>query len=106
MYLGKVCEVAQPDVLYASPAHPYTKILLASIPEPDPLRPITDERISGELPSPMAPPSGCRFRTRCPKAQDVCAHNEPEVRQIAPGHFVACHFPNETAVTLDGNGSH
>ena len=106
MYLGKVCEVAQPDVLYASPAHPYTKILLASIPEPDPLRPITDERISGELPSPMAPPTGCRFRTRCPKAQDVCAQTEPEVRQIAPGHFVACHFPNEAAVTLTGNGSH
>ena len=106
MYLGKICEVAQPDVLYANPAHPYTKILLASIPEPDPLRPITDERISGELPSPMAPPSGCRFRTRCPKAQDVCAHTEPEIRELAPGHFVACHFPNETAVTLAGNGSH
>src|SRR6266581_2416085 len=62
MYLGKICEVAEPDTLYASPAHPYTQILLASIPEPDPLRPITDDRISGELPSPMAPPSGCRFR--------------------------------------------
>jgi peptide/nickel transport system ATP-binding protein len=106
MYLGKICEVAQPDVLYANPAHPYTKILLASIPEPDPLRPITDEHITGELPSPMAPPSGCRFRTRCPKVQDVCAHTEPEVREISPGHFVACHFPNETAVTLAGNGSH
>jgi peptide/nickel transport system ATP-binding protein len=105
MYLGKVCEVAQPDTLYASPAHPYTKILLASIPEPDPLRPITDERISGELPSPMAPPSGCRFRTRCPRVQDLCAQKEPEVREIAPGHFVACHFPLESAVTLKGNGS-
>ena len=106
MYLGKICEVAQPDDLYANPAHPYTKILLASIPEPDPLRPITDERISGELPSPMAPPSGCRFRTRCPKVQDVCAQTEPEIRELAPGHFVACHFPNEISVTLAGNGSH
>ena len=105
MYLGKVCEVAAPDTLYANPAHPYTQILLASIPEPDPLRPITDDRISGELPSPMAPPSGCRFRTRCPRVQDVCAQVEPEVRQIAPGHYVACHFPLESAVTLTGNGS-
>src|SRR4051812_35400325 len=95
MYLGKICEVAEPDTLYASPAHPYTQILLASIPEPDPLRPITDDRISGELPSPMAPPSGCRFRTRCPRVQDVCAQVEPEIRQVSPGHFVACHFPLE-----------
>jgi peptide/nickel transport system ATP-binding protein len=106
MYLGKICEVAQPDTLYSNPAHPYTKILLASIPEPDPLRPITDERISGELPSPMAPPSGCRFRTRCPRVQDVCAQTEPEIREVAPGHYVACHFPLETAVSLAGNGSH
>jgi peptide/nickel transport system ATP-binding protein len=104
MYLGKICEVAEPDTLYANPAHPYTKILLASIPEPDPLRPITDDRISGELPSPMSPPSGCRFRTRCPRVQDVCAQVEPEIRQVAPGHYVACHFPLETAVTLTGNG--
>ena len=104
MYLGKICEVAEPDTLYANPAHPYTKILLASIPEPDPLRPITDDRISGELPSPMAPPSGCRFRTRCPRVQEVCAQVEPEIRQVAPGHYVACHFPLESAVTLTGNG--
>src|SRR5437016_3740022 len=106
MYLGKICEVAEPDVLYSNPAHPYTQILLASIPEPDPLRPITDDRISGELPSPMAPPSGCRFRTRCPRMQDVFAQVEPEIRTVAPGHFVACHFPLESAVTLTGNGSH
>ena len=104
MYLGKICEVAEPDTLYANPAHPYTKILLASIPEPDPLRPITDDRISGELPSPMSPPSGCRFRTRCPRVQDVCAQVEPEIRQVVPGHYVACHFPLETAVALTGNG--
>jgi peptide/nickel transport system ATP-binding protein len=106
MYLGKICEVAEPDTLYSNPAHPYTKILLASIPEPDPLRPITDDRISGELPSPMAPPSGCRFRTRCPRVQDVCAQVEPEIRQVTPGHYVACHFPLETAVSLTGNGAH
>ncbi|HUP76275.1 MAG TPA: oligopeptide/dipeptide ABC transporter ATP-binding protein [Acidimicrobiales bacterium] len=105
MYLGKICEVAEPDTLYSNPAHPYTKILLASIPEPDPLRPITDERISGELPSPMAPPSGCRFRTRCPRVQDVCARVEPEIRQVSPDHYVACHFPLETAVSLTGNGA-
>ena len=104
MYLGKICEVAEPDTLYANPAHPYTKILLASIPEPDPLRPIIDDRISGELPSPMSPPSGCRFRTRCPRVQEVCAQIEPEIRQVAPGHYVACHFPLESAVTLTGNG--
>jgi peptide/nickel transport system ATP-binding protein len=106
MYLGKVCEVAPPDELYARPTHPYTKILLDSIPEPDPLRPITDDRIAGELPSPMSPPSGCRFRTRCPRAADVCAQQEPELRKVSEGHFVACHFPLENPVSISGNGSH
>jgi peptide/nickel transport system ATP-binding protein len=105
MYLGKICEVAPPDELYANPRHPYTKILLASIPEPDPLRPVTNERIEGELPSPMSPPSGCRFRTRCPRVQDVCSTTEPTIEEVSPGHYVACHFPIETAVPLSGNGS-
>jgi peptide/nickel transport system ATP-binding protein len=103
MYLGKICEVAPPDTLYASPAHPYTNILLASIPEPDPDREIPPTAISGDLPSPMNPPSGCRFRTRCPKAQDVCAEQEPEIREINPGHYVACHFPDATPVALNGH---
>jgi peptide/nickel transport system ATP-binding protein len=94
MYLGKLCEVAPPDTLYRHPAHPYTAALLASIPEPDPSA-ATNGRapLSGELPSPTDPPSGCRFRTRCPYAQEKCAIEEPEMRALGPDHFVACHFP-------------
>ncbi len=94
MYLGKLCEVAPSDALYAHPAHPYTDILLKSIPVPDPtVRPDPDSRIDGEIPSPVFPPSGCRFRTRCPRVQERCAVEEPLVRAVEPGHFVACHFP-------------
>jgi peptide/nickel transport system ATP-binding protein len=94
MYLGKICEVADPDTLYKQPAHPYTAALLAAIPIPDPnQRPEDRPHLGGEIPSPVAPPSGCRFRTRCPKAQDRCASEEPEVREIAPAQYVACHFP-------------
>ena len=94
MYLGKLCEVAPPDELYARPAHPYTAALLSSIPVPDPtVRPREENTVGGEIPSPVAPPSGCRFRTRCPKAQDMCAQVEPKMRQIGLGHYVACHFP-------------
>jgi peptide/nickel transport system ATP-binding protein len=104
MYLGKICEVARPDDLYAAPAHPYTSILLASIPKPDPFRAITDESIAGDLPSSINPPSGCRFRTRCPKATDLCAREEPVIREIRPEHYVACHFPDITPVSLNGSG--
>jgi peptide/nickel transport system ATP-binding protein len=94
MYLGKICEVAPPDELYRSPAHPYTDLLLKSIPVPDPtVKPDVEGRITGELPSPLFPPSGCRFRTRCPKAADRCAAEEPQIRDLGDGHFVACHFP-------------
>jgi peptide/nickel transport system ATP-binding protein len=95
MYLGKLCELAPPDVLYHRPAHPYTEALLASIPEPDPTRGAhkVSSRLSGDLPSPIDPPSGCRFRTRCPYAQDRCAQEEPQIRELTPGQFVACHFP-------------
>jgi peptide/nickel transport system ATP-binding protein len=94
MYLGKLCEVAKPDDLYARPAHPYTAALLSSIPVPDPSVKIKEgDTLAGELPSPVAPPSGCRFRTRCPKAQDMCAQVEPKMRQVGLGHYVACHFP-------------
>jgi len=94
MYLGKICEVANPDTLYKQPAHPYTAALLAAIPIPDPsLRPEDRPHLGGEIPSPVAPPSGCRFRTRCPKEQEVCAHEEPKIREITPGQYVACHFP-------------
>ena len=94
MYLGKVCEVGDPDALYARPAHPYTAALLASIPVPDPgVRPADADLLSGELPSPVDPPSGCRFRTRCPRAQPHCAAEEPRIRQVGHDQFVACHFP-------------
>jgi len=94
MYLGKVCEVGKPDDLYKQPAHPYTAALLGSIPVPDPaVRPEERPVLGGEIPSPVAPPSGCRFRTRCPRAQDRCANEEPTIEEIRPGQFVACHFP-------------
>ncbi|RBY81151.1 peptide ABC transporter ATP-binding protein [Blastococcus sp. TF02-09] len=93
MYLGKICEVAPSDTLYAHPAHPYTAALLASIPEPDPEATHTDAGLKGELPSPVNPPSGCRFRTRCPRAAERCELEEPQMREVAGGQYVACHFP-------------
>jgi peptide/nickel transport system ATP-binding protein len=94
MYLGKICEVGTPDAIYQQPAHPYTRVLLDAIPVPDPsVRPEARAKVLGEIPSPVAPPSGCRFRTRCPKAQAKCADEEPQVQEVAPGQFVACHFP-------------
>ncbi len=94
MYLGKMCEVGPPDAIYREPAHPYTDALLTSIPVPDPtVRPEAKDIIKGELPSPIMPPSGCRFRTRCPKATDRCAQTEPTMRRVGDDHWVACHFP-------------
>ena len=95
MYLGKVCEVAPPDELYQNTKHHYTRALVASVPIPDPERPISSGFIQGEPPSPMNPPSGCRFRTRCPAATEKCAAEEPQLREVAVGHFVACHHPIE-----------
>jgi peptide/nickel transport system ATP-binding protein len=106
MYLGKLCEVAAPDLLYAQPAHPYTAALLAAIPVPDPESlPDSSTVLGGEIPSPTNPPSGCRFRTRCPKAQARCAEEEPEVRAAAPGQFVACHFPLQPGEALEFGGA-
>jgi oligopeptide transport system ATP-binding protein len=95
MHLGQLCEVAPAETLYRSPRHPYTVDLLASIPSLDPTKPKAFRRAvaAGEPPSPLAPPSGCRFRTRCPRAQDLCAAERPLLRDIGPGHQVACHFP-------------
>ena len=94
MYLGKICELARSEDLYAAPRHPYTRALLQAVPEPDPLKPPKPiEMIAGDLPSPMNPPSGCRFRTRCPRAQQLCAEVEPPLSEIAPQHQLACHFP-------------
>lgn len=93
MYLGKMCEIADSDSLYGAPAHPYTKVLLESIPVPDPSVPFKGAAVEGEPPSPVLPPSGCRFNPRCPSAQDRCRTEEPILREIGPRHFVACHFP-------------
>ncbi len=94
MYLGKMCEFGNPDELFAHPAHPYTAALLSAIPEPDPEAHVkTRDGVGGEIPSPVAPPSGCRFRTRCPNADEQCASEEPQMREVRPAHFVACHHP-------------
>ena len=94
MYLGKVCEIGSTAELYSSPAHPYTRALLASIPEPAPTVDVSEGDIGDELPSATAPPSGCRFHTRCPRATDVCRQVEPATEQVGDAdHYVACHHP-------------
>ena len=93
MYLGKVCEISSPDELYSNPRHHYTHALVSSVPIPDPTVAARGTALVGEPPSPMDPPSGCRFRTRCPAATDLCAQEEPQLHEVSAGHFVACHFP-------------
>jgi peptide/nickel transport system ATP-binding protein len=103
MYLGKLVEVASKEQLYARPRHPYTVALMSAVPVPEPVR---DEagtrgrreriRLSGDVPSPLNPPRACRFHTRCWKAQDICRTEEPPLAELAPGHEVACHFPENT----------
>jgi oligopeptide/dipeptide ABC transporter ATP-binding protein len=91
MYLGKIVEQADKASLYASPRHPYTQALLASIPVPNPRLRRPRARLTGDVPSAMAPPAGCRFNTRCPHATDLCRTVEPPAIEAAPGHVVACH---------------
>jgi peptide/nickel transport system ATP-binding protein len=93
MYLGKVCEISSPDELYSNPRHHYTHALVSSVPIPDPTVAARRTTLEGEPPSPTDPPSGCRFRTRCPAATDLCAQEEPQLHEVSAGHFVACHFP-------------
>ncbi len=93
MYLGHMVELAESAELYRNPIHPYTEMLLSAIPIADPDLSAARKRIKleGEVPSPLNPPSGCPFRTRCPKARKACAESMPALREITPGHFAACH---------------
>jgi peptide/nickel transport system ATP-binding protein len=93
MYLGQIVEYGDAGVITTKSAHPYTRGLLDSVPVPDPRAPLPDTKLRGEIPSPMAPPSGCRFRTRCAYAQERCAAEVPVLRAIDTGQLVACHFP-------------
>lgn len=92
LYLGKMCEMGDLAEVYTHPLHPYTQALLAAVPVPDPRKRRKERMPEGEIPNPIHPPSGCRFHPRCPLAQEICSKEVPEMRELRPGHTVACHY--------------
>lgn len=99
MYLGNLFEMAQTQELFNNPLHPYTEALMSAIPKADPNLAMKPIQLSGEIPSPIDPPSGCSFHPRCRYAQDICSHNRPDWVEQRPGHFVACHFADSLQLT-------
>jgi oligopeptide/dipeptide ABC transporter ATP-binding protein len=95
MYLGRIVEIAPADDLFLHPLHPYTRALMEAIPVPDPLSKWRPTPLKGEIPSPIDPPTGCNFRTRCPHAFETCERSEPRLLETQGGHYVACHLVKE-----------
>jgi oligopeptide/dipeptide ABC transporter ATP-binding protein len=92
MYLGKLAELTDSETLYKTPLHPYSQALLSASPVPDPRRKKTRVILTGDVPSPIAPPPGCRFHTRCIYTREICMRDEPLLREVRTNHFAACHF--------------
>ncbi len=95
MYLGRIVEIGEKRDVFANPRHPYTRDLLSAIPHPDPARRGRVKPLGGDLPSPLKPPPGCRFHTRCPHAEAVCRERDAALEEVGPGHRAACHFARE-----------